>query len=230
MSAGRAARYRLKMQQLHGRAFPASSAEAEAQAFWFLEPDALPPLPPPSFSGAAAVLGEKRASELLQRRRDMLARSAGASASTAPEAAQGEKRDDKAASVEAEGSSAARREGFKDVWMKAMAEQFGEELNRMRQREPALSEAPERLALLIDSLRAGADVFKTKSASAAAGAAATVGAGAGSGGRKGKAKEKAGALDEIDEVDVVLQAQERLQGKKQAHGETAEADVEMASE
>lgn len=46
-----------------------------------------------------------------------------------------------------------------DIWMRSVADQFGDELNAIRERDTALVSEPERLPLLIDSLRAGADAL-----------------------------------------------------------------------
>lgn len=54
-----------------------------------------------------------------------------------------------------------RRETLERVWMKVMVEEFGNELDALRKKEPTLgtSTTDKRMPLLIDSLQAGAELF-----------------------------------------------------------------------
>ncbi|PWN42817.1 hypothetical protein IE81DRAFT_116534 [Ceraceosorus guamensis] len=56
-----------------------------------------------------------------------------------------------------------RRNAFRTFWLAAVTEEFGEELENMRKRDPSLSESlgGSRLPLLIDALASGSEIFST---------------------------------------------------------------------
>ncbi|CEH13674.1 Ribosome-assembly protein 3 [Ceraceosorus bombacis] len=56
-----------------------------------------------------------------------------------------------------------RRNAFRTFWLAAVTEEFGEELENMRKRDPSLSESlgGSRLPLLIDALASGSELFST---------------------------------------------------------------------
>ncbi|PWN46501.1 hypothetical protein IE53DRAFT_365375, partial [Violaceomyces palustris] len=59
-----------------------------------------------------------------------------------------------------------RKEAFKSLWMRSVAEEFGDELDAIRTREPTLgAEGGTRLPLLIDALGSGCEIFSSTSSS-----------------------------------------------------------------
>ena len=187
-----AQRQHRRMVKLHGRSFPASVEEAESKGMWMLETDMLPPISPPK---APILPGVRDFKKMMEERK---AKAAGQS-EQAKESGKEQ--------LENESKERAKTEAFRDIWMKAIAEQFGEELNNLRevsesrrvqstsrtdvpnlptlQRDPALTKDPRHLSMLIDSLHSGAELFKM-------------------GSRKQPGNKQGQASAEVDEIALAL--------------------------
>ncbi|KDN40702.1 hypothetical protein K437DRAFT_269921 [Tilletiaria anomala UBC 951] len=178
------------IEKLHGRSLPPAEEMFSANF--------LPPLPRAKRSLGLAPEKEEEIAAMLELRQRidvaLATKQASYSSDGDTERAHTTKQRDETEQKALLEAQEEKKEMFRDIWMKAVAEEFGEELNNLRQREPALTEVAGRLPLLIDSLRSGADVFRM--------------------GTKSKSSDGRNNAD-IDEVQVVLEANERAQQRCQ---------------
>ncbi|CDW98888.1 hypothetical protein [Sporisorium scitamineum] len=68
------------------------------------------------------------------------------------------------ASQQTQAQKEKRQQAFRSLWLKAVADEFGDELDAIRTREPTLgADGGTRLPLLIDALAAGSELFTRSS-------------------------------------------------------------------